>query len=139
MEKKAYDERTKSSMTQRKIDSLNSIGFTWAKRKGDVSWNEKFRELQEYRRVHGNCKISFVFEGRFSLVWISRLLLLLLGEVPTKYPANPALGRWVSTQVRVAEREGLERLHYSRVILTFFDPNHNACITAIQLQGLPKR
>jgi len=75
MEKKSFDEgNERSSMTQRKIDSLNAIGFVWAKRKGDASWNEKYRELQEYKERFGNC------------------------EVPTKYPANPALGRWVSTQ-----------------------------------------
>ena len=32
--------------------------------------------------------------------YIISLLLYDIGEVPTKYPANPALGRWVSTQVR---------------------------------------
>lgn len=61
-------------MTETKKQNLESIGFTWAKRKGNVSWDLKYNELKQYMERHGNC------------------------NVPTKYNANPALGRWVSTQ-----------------------------------------
>lgn len=73
MEKKLLDEGLRSSMTNAKLQHLNAIGFAWAKRKGDFSWNEKYRELMEYKTQYGS-------------------------DPPTKYTANRALGRWVSTQ-----------------------------------------
>ncbi|CAJ1965209.1 unnamed protein product [Cylindrotheca closterium] len=74
MEMKAYGEATRSSMTRRRMDLLENIGFEWAKPKGQAAWDEKFRELLEYKSVHGDC------------------------HVPTKHKANRPLGRWVSTQ-----------------------------------------
>lgn len=74
MEKKFLDDAKRSSMTEIKKQNLESIGFKWAKRKGNVSWEMKYTELKRYRAHHGNC------------------------NVPTKYTHNPALGRWVSTQ-----------------------------------------
>lgn len=68
------DDGEKSSMTEDRKLQLEKIGFTWAKRKGDYSWNEKFRELEEFKRTYGHV------------------------DVPTKYEENKALGRWVSTQ-----------------------------------------
>jgi hypothetical protein len=61
-------------MTQWKLEALHDLGFAWAKRKGQPSWDARFQELVEYHSLHGNCM------------------------VPTKYATNPALGRWVSTQ-----------------------------------------
>lgn len=72
MEKKFMDEGSKSSMTRFKLDALESIGFTWAKRKGQPSWDTRYAQLKEYHAQHGHCR------------------------VPTKYQQNPALGRWVS-------------------------------------------
>jgi hypothetical protein len=74
MEKKALDERRKSSMTDGKEQALEEVGFVWAKRKGQASWDEKYRDLRRYCQRNGDC------------------------NVPTKYNNNPALGRWVSTQ-----------------------------------------
>ena len=56
MEKKAYDEGKRNSMTAEKIEALNDLGFTWAKRKGQAAWNEKFQELVLYKDEHGDCK-----------------------------------------------------------------------------------
>ena len=74
MEKKFLDENKRTSMTASKAEALESIGFTWAKRKGDASWLYKYHELQTFFEQFGSC------------------------DVPTKYAPNPALGRWVSTQ-----------------------------------------
>ena len=75
MEHKFYMDGTRStSMTPEKVQRLESIGFEWARRKGEHAWKEKYDELKQYKDQHGNV------------------------DVPTKYPANPALGRWVSTQ-----------------------------------------
>lgn len=74
MEKRFADEGKRSSMTDQKVTLLEEVGFTWAKRKGDFSWESKFDELVKYKRSHGGL------------------------DPPTKNSAAPALGRWVSTQ-----------------------------------------
>lgn len=74
MEQKLRVEGKNSSLNDVRLQRLESVGFRWAKRKGQVSWNEKFEELKAYKKKHGNC------------------------HVPTKYKENTALGRWVSTQ-----------------------------------------
>jgi phosphoenolpyruvate-protein kinase (PTS system EI component) len=74
MEKKNHEKNMRTSLTATKIANLNRLGFEWGKRKGDEAWQARYQELVEYRQTHGNC------------------------DVPTKYIANPALGRWVSTQ-----------------------------------------
>jgi len=56
MEKKSKDAGKSSSLTDEKIQLLEEAGFVWAKRKGQVAWEEKFRELQEYLLKNGNCK-----------------------------------------------------------------------------------
>jgi hypothetical protein len=74
MEQKNRLEGKNSSLNDSRLERLQMIGFRWAKRKGQASWNEKFNELVQYKAANGNC------------------------HVPTKYKANTALGRWVSTQ-----------------------------------------
>jgi len=74
MEYKLLLDGHKSSMTEERLQALASIGFTWAKRKGQVTWDIKFAQLKEYKALHGDCLI------------------------PTKYSKDLALGRWVSTQ-----------------------------------------
>lgn len=74
MEHKNRIDGKNSSLTDSRLERLESVDFRWAKRKGIHSWNEKFKELCEYQQEHGNC------------------------HVPTKYRQNTALGRWVSTQ-----------------------------------------
>ena len=53
---------------------MNSEGYHWAKQKGQVSWDQKYEELKAFHKLHGHC------------------------NVPPKYQANTALGRWISTQ-----------------------------------------
>ena len=60
-----------TSMTERRIALLEHIGFTWSKRKGEVSWEASYEELRAYTAKYGHC------------------------QIPTK---NGALGRWVSSQ-----------------------------------------
>lgn len=74
MEQKNRIDGKNSSLNDLRLERLQSIGFRWAKRKGQASWNEKFNELVAYKNKFGNC------------------------HVPTKYKDNTALGRWVSTQ-----------------------------------------
>mmetsp|Transcript_8179 Transcript_8179/g.14953 ORF Transcript_8179/g.14953 Transcript_8179/m.14953 type:complete len:590 (-) Transcript_8179:233-2002(-) len=74
MEHKSRIEGNSSSLNDTRLERLQLIGFRWAKRKGQASWNEKFNELVAYEAKFGDC------------------------HVPTKYKDNTALGRWVSTQ-----------------------------------------
>jgi len=62
----------KCSITQERVDLLNSIGFDW--NPWNTKWRMRVNELLEYKSQHGNC------------------------SVPVQYPKNPKLGRWVSTQ-----------------------------------------
>ena len=76
MERKKWDtgsERT--SLTERKIELLESIEFIWAQNhKGEIGWERRFQEIRKFKRKQGHC------------------------NVPTKSAENRALGRWVSTQ-----------------------------------------
>lgn len=74
MEYKLLLDKEKSSMSADRLAALQSIGFVWAKRKGQATWDTKYKQLLEYKDTFGDCLI------------------------PTKYTKNPALGRWVSTQ-----------------------------------------
>lgn len=74
MEYKLLMDNQKSSMTTERLRALQMIGFTWAKRKGQATWDAKFQQLREYKISNGDCLI------------------------PTKYCKDLALGRWVSTQ-----------------------------------------
>ena len=65
---KLFTEGKKSSMTQERINKLNSLKFVWVAK---VTWEERFEELVEYKEKNGHCK------------------------VPT---GNAGLGKWVSNQ-----------------------------------------
>jgi hypothetical protein len=70
---KVYHQRGKPSpMTAERMLELESVGFEW--RPNYDTWNERFEQLREFKVHFGNCL------------------------VPSKYSANPKLGRWVSKQ-----------------------------------------
>lgn len=54
MEKKAYEKGHTSSMNENKIKLLESIGFVWAKEKGNIAWGNSFEELKKYKTQHGH-------------------------------------------------------------------------------------
>jgi hypothetical protein len=69
-----------SILTKDRIDSMEQIGFEWAKNKHktrkshETRWNENLEGLKLYRKKYGNT------------------------EVPQDYGENPQLGRWVMNQ-----------------------------------------
>jgi len=63
-----------TNMTQRRVKTLESIGFVWDSQA--AVWMERFNELKAYRRIHKHC------------------------NVPTKYQDNMQLARWVKCQRR---------------------------------------
>jgi hypothetical protein len=65
MEKKTYEKGLKSSMNQKKIILLESIGFVWAKEKGNIAWENSFEELKAYKKEHGHSKCGSLFVSAF--------------------------------------------------------------------------
>ena len=64
-----------SQITDDRIEELEKIGFVWkVKADNQDVWNQRIRELKEYRKEFGDCL------------------------VPYTYKDNKALGIWVSTQ-----------------------------------------
>ncbi|CAJ1957843.1 unnamed protein product [Cylindrotheca closterium] len=69
--------RRSTSLTPERIGLLNDLSFTWTIRSRDTfgeSWNQRYEDLKEFKRIHGHC------------------------NVPSKYAENPELGIWVGTQ-----------------------------------------
>jgi hypothetical protein len=103
MEFKPYLEDETREMTliiSEKLRHLKDVGFEWAKPKGDQLWSEKYEELQQYRYYEGHCTLTIV--GTMVDEKVAHNVLVVSGNVPTKYTKNPTLGRWVSTQVSEA-------------------------------------
>ena len=76
------NQRSKHKRGQLSVDRVNrleEIGFAWDQR--GVLWRNMFSELRAYKAVHEDC------------------------DVPPKWPENPELGTWVSTQ-RTNKRNG---------------------------------
>lgn len=49
--------RKKKRLSQERIAQLDRIGFAWSHDKQYKSWDERFNELQEYKRVNGNTRV----------------------------------------------------------------------------------
>lgn len=81
-EKVMYEENAghKTNLTPQKLHELEKVGFIWAKRKGDVIWNQRYTELVEFYNKHGH------------------------SDLPCKYKPNPTLGRWVTSQRSMYKR-----------------------------------
>lgn len=63
-------------LTRERKDRLDAIGFVWSLRNKriDDHWDEMFRQLVQYKEMHGDCL------------------------VPSRYEENLKLGKWVETQ-----------------------------------------
>ena len=73
IELKNFKDGKSSSMTQERMDQLNSIGFRWGK--PQIGWEAQFRLLTEFQKENGHCR------------------------VPEKYSVNNVrLGKWVHQQ-----------------------------------------
>lgn len=89
-EKRKHDLGFESKLTKEQIEELDELDFDWGAKavlpaKGArVPWDFRFRELEEYKKLHGDCR------------------------VPKVYKENEALGTWVSTQRRLYSRNKLQ-------------------------------
>mmetsp|Transcript_28390 Transcript_28390/g.41783 ORF Transcript_28390/g.41783 Transcript_28390/m.41783 type:complete len:554 (-) Transcript_28390:161-1822(-) len=70
---KMYIKGMKSKLTDAQVNALEDIGFKWVAEKKDV-WEIRFRELVSYKEKYGSTL------------------------VPSSYPENPPLGKWVGNQ-----------------------------------------
>jgi hypothetical protein len=61
-----------SLMTPERIKALEGIGFVWNVQ--IIKWEDRLKDLADYRRIHGHCNVS------------------------QNYSENPKLGSWVSNQ-----------------------------------------
>ena len=107
MEKKFMDEGKRSSMTRYKLQVLEEIGFTWARRKGQPSWDNRYQELLAYRRDHGDCNVPTKYglnPVRFPAIGpaLAQRIPLVFAQRPHRLFASSrrlflrtqALGRW---------------------------------------------
>lgn len=96
MEKKFMDQGKRTSMTPHKVRALEAIGFTWAKLKGQASWDAKFEELQVYHHEYGNCNVPTKY--RLNRKSVSVIRYMRCERDSLAFVRTAALGRWVSTQ-----------------------------------------
>jgi hypothetical protein len=71
---KLHLEGKTSSMTLSRIQELESLGFEWGARLFTVPWEDRLKELADYRKIHGHC------------------------NVPQRCSENTKLGEWVKHQ-----------------------------------------
>jgi len=65
--------KSKSSLTEERINALNKLNFPWMTRSEQL-WEQRMTDLQEFKKQNGHCM------------------------VPRSYPPNPQLSAWVATQ-----------------------------------------
>ena len=70
----------KGKLAPERKRQLEELGFVWS-RSCDEKWDEMFRQLKEFKKEHGHCR------------------------VPYRYKKNPKLGTWVHNQ-RQVNRKG---------------------------------
>lgn len=63
-----------SSLTEERIKSMDELGFKWQMRVSRTPWEQRLKELREFKTVHGHC------------------------NVPSTWPANQPLAYWVFKQ-----------------------------------------
>lgn len=71
---KCFVKGKKSTMTEKRVQKLNDIGFVWDYQ--EYLWQRRFNELLEFKFMNGDC------------------------SVPSNFPKNPQLATWVKCQRR---------------------------------------
>eukprot|EP00816_Leptocylindrus_hargravesii_P002630 CAMPEP_0196809950 /NCGR_PEP_ID=MMETSP1362-20130617/9825_1 /TAXON_ID=163516 /ORGANISM="Leptocylindrus danicus, Strain CCMP1856" /LENGTH=258 /DNA_ID=CAMNT_0042184801 /DNA_START=13 /DNA_END=789 /DNA_ORIENTATION=+ len=57
-EYKRMNEGKKSYLTESRVRDLEALGFVWHARTHFRTWEQRYEELQDYIRKHGDCNIS---------------------------------------------------------------------------------
>jgi len=59
-------------LSKERIESLQGIGFSWVIGCGRVGWDERFKQLKEYKDTNGNCNVSTYDENNKELAyWVT--------------------------------------------------------------------
>lgn len=93
-EKAKWEDGKDSQMSDLKMRLLESVGFKWAKRKGSISWNERYNQLVAYKEKEGDC------------------------NVPTRSSDSSeikVLGRWVTSQRSLYKRGVIDKEKIKRL------------------------
>jgi superfamily II DNA or RNA helicase len=64
-------DRKAEKLSAERVRKLNEIGFAWDAL--EAEWEERIAQLEDFKKVHSHCNVS------------------------SKWPANPALARWVNS------------------------------------------
>jgi Helicase associated domain len=83
------DFRRRGRLTEERKHLLEKVGFEWFAGKG--TWEERFEEICEYRRVHGHCR------------------------VPARWKENRRLASWVVSQRSDRRRKELRREYEAKL------------------------
>jgi hypothetical protein len=63
--------RKKGKLSKERISNLNRIGFVWDKL--DAAWEQRFREIVEYKRTHAHCNVAMGWPENPQLaIWVAR-------------------------------------------------------------------
>eukprot|EP00980_Cylindrotheca_fusiformis_P012909 scaffold3214_cov113-Cylindrotheca_fusiformis.AAC.6 len=70
---KYKQEGRRTTLTDARIKELETIGFVWKEREIEcIPWEHHVRELIEYRKKHGDCKVPFHYSENKSLAhWVA--------------------------------------------------------------------
>ena len=62
-------------LTEERKQKLNELGFVWSLRSKriDDHWDEMFRQLVDYKKVHGDCLVPSRFESNLKLGKVSSI------------------------------------------------------------------
>lgn len=95
--------KTNGRLPVSREQKLNEIGFIWdCTVLQEEYWQEKFDQLEEYKRQYGDC------------------------QVPVNWKKNPSLGTWVSTQRTLAKKGKLDPVKKKKLEDTGFVWNKEA-------------
>ena len=87
--------RKLGQLSKDRIELLDRLNFNWTPKSHD--WRERFMELLEFKKLHGDC------------------------NVPQRWEKNPKLARWVSAQRRERSRGELSDERYQQLDKIGFD------------------
>jgi hypothetical protein len=68
-----YQEGKTSPMTTFRIKGLESLGFEWGVCVTHTAWEDRLRELADYRKIHGHCNVPCNYSENTELAnWVKR-------------------------------------------------------------------
>ena len=67
---KLIGEGKHSTMSFHRINALENLGFVWNSH--EAVWEERRKELEEYKRVHSDCNVPSNYVNRQLAIWVKR-------------------------------------------------------------------